>query len=159
MATEADRGGGLEFRLPARPLHDQHAAVVVTQGLEPAEELRQRRDGPHDERVEAAGVAGGAAPFGDEHLGGDRMHREVQPGLGHDLRDGTRPLADAVAQFDVQVGPEDRQQHARHAAPGADVEHPLAAGEVWHDRRGVPHVPRHESVDIRVPREVEPLVP
>ena len=54
------------------------------------------------------------------------IHRHRQAQLADDRLHGPRFLLRRFAQADRQIGPQDREHDARHAAAGADVEHALA---------------------------------
>jgi hypothetical protein len=141
---------------PARPLDHEQPAIRVGERLEPAQELGERRDGPHHERVEARRAL---PALGHERLGRRRVHGQREAGLGDDRRHGPGLLAHAVAELHPQVGPQDRQDHPGRPAAGAHVEHPLAAGQVPRERHGVGDVAAHEAGHVEVSREIQPLVP
>ena len=82
-----------------------------------------------------------------------------QAQLGDDRLDGPRFLLRRFAQADRQVGPQDGQHDAGHAAAGADVEHPLALLQQLAELVTIDDIASDEFFERRVPREVHPLVP
>ena len=128
---------------------------MVGQWLKPVEQLDQRRHSADDEGVEAILLA----PPAHELLCGPFMDGDRQPRLGHDRPHGLRLLRHAVGEFDAEIGAEDRQEHARHAPAGADIEDPLAGGKMASDGDRIGDIARHEPLDIGVAGEVEPFVP
>ena len=128
---------------------------MVGQRLKPGEQLDQRRHRADDEGVEAILLA----PPADELLRGPFMDGDRQPRLGHDRPHRLRLLRHAVGEFDAEIGAEDRQEHARHAPAGADIEDPLAGGKMAGDGDRIGDIARHEPLDIGVAGEVEPFVP
>ena len=95
-----------------------------------------------------------------EHLLGRRvMDRNVETQLADDRLHGLGLLGHRVAKFDRQIGPENRQHHARHSAAGADVEHAVAGIEKLFEGLAVDDVAADEFFVGGVPRQIELLVP
>ena len=111
------------FLDPGRAFDEQQSVECVPMGREPGEHFVQRSQCPGDERVERADF---------EHLFGPRCvdgNRASQ--LADHRFDGPGFLLRRFAEADRQVGPQDRQHDARHAAAGAHVEHALACSSSW----------------------------
>jgi hypothetical protein len=87
------------------------------------------------------------------------VDRDLQARLRHDLAHRTGFLADAVGEFDAEVGAENRKQHPGDPTAGADIEDALAAAEMAGHGHRIGDVARHEPLDVGVTGEVEPLVP
>ena len=111
----------------------------------------QRRKSPGDERIERRDL--------EHFLGPVRIDANRHFQIGDDRLDGPGFLLRRVAEVDDQIGPQNRDHDARHAAAGADIEHSLALFQQFAELVAIDDIAADELFDRRVPRQVHPLVP
>lgn len=136
---------------PAGAFDHKQSSKRVSEWFKPAQQFSERGDRSHDERV---------IPMrGKQALGSLGMHRHPQASFLHDGFHGCSPLAYALGEFDGEVWAKDREQHARHATTGTNIEHTLSISEMISECHGISYVSSNKPFHVGVSREVEPFVP
>ena len=84
--------------------------------------LRSRGHGSDDECI--------ASPCGQDVLNIFRVDRDVEVQLLNHVGDGSGPLADGIAERDVQIGADDGEDNSGDAAARADIENLFTLAEM-----------------------------
>ena len=118
---------------------------------EPVEDFGQCRHAASDERVERLEL--------QDFFGPATVDPRGQVEFFDDCLDDLRLFLRRVANTHPQVGAADGENQTRHAAAGADVEHPLALAKVLGKLQAIDDVAADEFFERGMTCEIQLLVP